>query len=234
MLAAEGLRHHFGDTLALDVDRLDVAPGELVAVIGPNGAGKTTLLRALAGALDPDAGKTAPDPREIGWVPQQPAVYGTLTVRENLRLFAGLEGSDDPDQEVDRMLGQTALEDRADDLVSSLSGGNRQRVNIAVGMIAGPPVLLLDEPSASLDPRQRGRLWEFVTDLAAAETAVVFTTHDVAEAEHHATRVLVLVAGRITYDLPPAELHARARELCDDPDAGFETAFVALLEEAGA
>ena len=95
-------------------------------------------------------------------MPQQPALYGKLTVAENLTLFARLEGCADPRATVDRMLELTDLGDRAGDQVATLSGGNRQRVNIAIGLLAEPEVLLLDEPSAALDPRQRERLWEFI------------------------------------------------------------------------
>ena len=102
---------------------------------------------------------------------------------ENLRLFARLERVPDVEAAVAGMLDQTGLHDRAGDPVGTLSGGNRQRVNVAVGLLAGPDVLLLDEPSAALDPRQRARLWEFVGGLARAGTTVVYATHDIAEAE---------------------------------------------------
>ena len=130
-------------------------------MIGPNGAGKTTLLSILAGIQRPDEG-TVDTARTIGWVPQQPALYGKLTVRENLTLFARLERCSDPGETVERMLALTDLRERADDQVGVLSGGNRQRVNIAIGLLAEPEVLLLDEPSSALDPRQRERLWEFI------------------------------------------------------------------------
>src|SRR5204863_1456456 len=129
------------------------------------------------------------------WVPQQTAVYGKLTVRENLELFARLERIADPAAAVERMLGQTGLGERADEELSRLSGGNRQRVNIAVGLVADPPVLLLDEPSASLDPRQRERLWEFILGHAQQGTTVVYSTHNVQEAERYAQQVVVLADG---------------------------------------
>ena len=106
------------------------------------------------------------------------------------------------------MLEQTGLADRAGDEVATLSGGNRQRVNIAIGLLADPPVLLLDEPSASLDPRQRERLWQFVGSLAAGGTAVLFATHDVAEAERYADRMLVLADGDLLFTGTPRELEA--------------------------
>ena len=113
--------------------------GRAAGVIGPNGAGKTTLLQILAGALDPTPGSVSLDRGEVGWVPQQAAIYSKLSVRENLRLFARLEKVADVDAAVERMLDQTGLRDRAGDAVGTLSGGNRQRVNIAVGLLGDPP-----------------------------------------------------------------------------------------------
>ena len=133
-----------------------------------------------------------PGPREVGWAPQHAALYQRLSVAENLELFARLEHVPEPRETVRRMLEQTGLGERADERVGRLSGGNRQRVNVALGLLADPPVLALDEPSASLDPAQRERLWEFVGELAADGTAVVFSTHNVSEAQRHADRVIVL------------------------------------------
>jgi ABC-2 type transport system ATP-binding protein len=229
---ARGVTKRFGSRVALRDVSFSVAEGELLAIIGPNGAGKTTLLSILAGILRADAGQLSRPPREVGWVPQQPAVYGKLSVRENLRLFARLEKVADPDAVVARMLEQTGLGDRADDELGTLSGGNRQRVNIAVGLLADPPLLLLDEPSSSLDPRQRERLWEFVDGLARrAGTAVVFTTHNVAEAERWADRVLVLADGEVIFTGTPGELRAAEIEGGDASD--FEGAFVRFLRERG-
>ena len=166
-IAAVAVTKRYGQREALRDVSFEANAGEVVAVIGPNGAGKTTLLSIVAGLQPPTSGTVSRTAREVGWVPQQPAVYAKLTVAENLRLFARLERVADPDAVVARMLEQTGLGDRAGDELGTLSGGNRQRVNIAVGLLADPPVLLLDEPSSSLDPRQRERLWEFVGRLAA-------------------------------------------------------------------
>ena len=231
VLEAGGLTKRFGERVALRGVSLSAKRGELVAVIGPNGAGKTTLLSILAGIQRPDEGRVSRTPREVGWVPQQPALYGKLTVRENLDLFARLEHAAEPAATVGRMLELTGLSERADDPVAELSGGNRQRVNIAIGLLAEPPALLLDEPSTALDPRQRERLWEFVLRLAAGGTTVVYTTHNVAEAERHADRLIVLADGEALFDGPPAEL---ARETEAGPAPGdFEAAFVAFLRARG-
>jgi ABC-2 type transport system ATP-binding protein len=129
---------------------------------------------------------------------------------------------------VDRMLEETALGDRADDEVGKLSGGNRQRVNIAIGLLGDPAVLLLDEPSASLDPRQRERLWDFLGELGRT---VLFSTHDVGEAERQADRLLVLADGELLFTGTPDELETATGGTAAAPD--FETAFVRFLHERG-
>jgi ABC-2 type transport system ATP-binding protein len=230
-LRADGLAKSYGDRRALREVTFSAAPGELLAIIGPNGAGKTTLLQILAGALEPTSGRVSLDRRAVGWVPQQPAVYSKLTVRENLRLFARLERVPDVDGTVERMLVQAGLADRAGDTLGTLSGGNQQRVNIAVGLLAAPAVLLLDEPSSSLDPRQRERLWEFVSALAReGKTTVVYSTHNVAEAERYADRLLVLADGELLFVGSPDELE---REVPAHDAHDFEGAFVRFLSSRG-
>ena len=228
-LEARAVTRRFGTREALRGITFAVAPGETLAIIGPNGAGKTTLLSILGGVLAPTCGDVSRDPRDVGWVPQQPAVYAKLTVAENLALFARLERVGDPGAVVARMLDVTGLQDRAGDEVGTLSGGNQQRVNIAAGLLADPAVLLLDEPSSSLDPRQRERLWSFVGGLARGGTAVVFTTHNVAEAERYADRVLVLADGELLFEGTPRALH----EAVGTDAYDFEAAFVAFLRERG-
>jgi ABC-2 type transport system ATP-binding protein len=209
-LKVDALTYRFGERTALAEVSFEVGAGELVAVIGPNGAGKTTLLSVLAGVLVPASGSVrqagGAKSRLTGWVPQQPALYSKLTVAENLRLFARLEQVPDPEASVAQMLEQTGLTARAGDQVKSLSGGNQQRVNIAIGLLSDPQLLLLDEPSSSLDPRQRARLWEFIAGLAERGTSVVYSTHDVLEAQHHADRVLALDEGRLVFAGPPAAM----------------------------
>jgi ABC-2 type transport system ATP-binding protein len=253
-IEARGVGMRFGEREALRDVSCEVAAGELLAIIGPNGAGKTTLLAILAGIRQPTAGSVLRGGEEsgqhrsgargagggqgarggrIGWVPQQTAVYEKLSVAENLRLFARLERLADPQAEVDRMLVQTDLVDRADDELGRLSGGNRQRVNIAVGLLGDPVVLLLDEPSAALDPRQRQRLWKFISGLADRGTGVVFATHDIAEAERHAQRILVLADGELLFSGTPAMLKAAVATDGKPVETDLEEAFVAFLRRRG-
>jgi ABC-2 type transport system ATP-binding protein len=228
-LTARGLGKRYAERAALRDVSFEVMSGELVAVIGPNGAGKTTLLSILADIQAPDEGKVDVLAGAVGWVPQHAGVYSKLSVAENLRLFARLERVADPEGVVRRMLEQTGLADRADDELSTLSGGNRQRVNVAIGLLADPPVLLADEPSSALDPRQRERLWEFIAQRRARGTTVVYSTHNVQEAERHADRVLVLADGELLFTGTP-----RALELeVGGSVPGFEGAFVRFLHARG-
>jgi ABC-2 type transport system ATP-binding protein len=233
-LEARGIVKRYGERPALRGVGFDAHPGELLAVIGPNGAGKTTLLSILAGILPADEGEIHLPRGEVGWVPQQAAFYRRLTVEENLRLFARLEGHTDVEGSVDRMLEQTDLHERRHDQVARLSGGNQQRINIAIGLLARPVVLLLDEPSAGLDPRQRARLWEFVSGLAGGGTTVIFSTHNIQEAERYGQRLLVIADGEGLFDGSADELRsAVAREAPEAADRDFETAFVSFLHHRG-
>jgi ABC-2 type transport system ATP-binding protein len=231
---ARGLVKRYGDREALRGVDLVADPGELVAIIGPNGAGKTTLLSILAGILEPDGGDLGVDAGAVGWVPQQAALYRRLTVEENLLLFARLEGHEDPRASVEEMLELSGLSERRREIVARLSGGNQQRINIAIGLLSRPAVLLLDEPSVGLDPRQRARLWEFVSGLAGRGTTVIFSTHDIQEAERYGGRLLVLADGESLFDGSAEALREAVRsEAPEAADRDFETAFVAYLQHRG-
>jgi ABC-2 type transport system ATP-binding protein len=231
---ARGLVKRYGDREALKSVDFAADPGELVGVIGPNGAGKTTLLSILAGTVKPDGGSVSSPNGDVGWVPQQAALYRRLTVEENLLLFARLEKHEEPRGAVEEMLELTGLGERRGELVARLSGGNQQRINIAIGLLSRPVVLLLDEPSVGLDPRQRARLWDFVSGLAGRGTTVIFSTHDIQEAERYWQRLLVLADGEGLFDGSAGELRDAVRS--ETPEAAgsdFETAFVAFLQHRG-
>jgi ABC-2 type transport system ATP-binding protein len=234
-LDVRAVSKRFGELQALHEVSFEARSGELVAVVGPNGAGKTTLLSIIAGTLQPSAGTVSCPAHDngrgdVGWAPQQPALYSKLSVAENLRLFARLERVSEPAAAVGRMLEQTGLGERADERIERLSGGNRQRVNVAIALISAPPVLALDEPTSSLDPGQRERLWEFVGGLARGGTCVVFSTHTVQEAHRHADRVIVLDRGELLFDGPPLALMQDVGQ----EGADFEHALVIFLAERAA
>ena len=233
-LEARALVKRYGERAALRGVSFAAGAGDLVAIIGPNGAGKTTLLSILAGILKADDGEVLLPDGPAGWVPQQAALYRRLTVAENLLLFARLEGHRDPRASAEEMLELAGLGERQGEIVARLSGGNQQRINIAIGLLSRPRVLLLDEPSVGLDPRQRARLWEFVSALAARGTTVIFSTHDIQEAERYGRRLLVLADGESLFDGPAEQLREAVRD--DAPEAAdrdFETAFVAYLQHRG-
>jgi ABC-2 type transport system ATP-binding protein len=222
-LEASGLTRRFAGHTAVDDVSFSVEAGEAVAIVGPNGAGKTTLLSMVAGVQLPDAGAVVATAERVGWVPQRAAVYGKLTVRENLDLFATFEEIEDRAAAVERTLERIGLADRADQRTEGLSGGMRQRVSIGIGLIADPPVLLLDEPTAALDPLQRARLWELLNRLTADGIAILYSSHAANEVQNHADRVLVMDSGELVFDGPPAEI---------GDEADFENAFVDFLESS--
>ncbi|MBD0337817.1 MAG: ABC transporter ATP-binding protein [Thermoleophilia bacterium] len=189
LVRASGVAKRFGGRQALAPLDLELGQAEAVALVGPNGAGKSTLISLLACALKPSAGRVewAPGIR-VGWAPQRPAQYGRLSARENLELFARLEGSGDPGTLLDR------FELPSDRPSEQLSVGSRQRLNVAIALLGDPDVLLLDEPTASLDPAQRRRLWE---TAAGDGRAVLFATQHLEEAERHADRVVALRDGEL-------------------------------------
>jgi len=189
----------YGARVALRPTDVELRPAETLALVGPNGAGKSTLLGLLAGAIEPSEGVVERVGR-IGWVPQRPAHYGRLSARENLELFARLDGGAAGD--ADRLLAEFELPDDGRPS-ANLSVGNRQRLNLALALIGRPEALLLDEPTAALDPTQRRRLWERVDALRQAGGSVCFATQNLEELPLHADRVGLLVDGELTF--PDAE-----------------------------
>jgi len=207
LLAARAAAKHFGSRLALAPTDFELADGEAVALVGPNGAGKSTLLALLAGALELSSG--AVERRagaRIGWAPQRPAQYARLSPRENLELFARLDGGARPEQTVE-LLREFELPD-GDVLAGDLSVGNRQRLNLAIALLGYPDALLLDEPTAALDPEQRRRLWGRLDAQRETGVALLFVTQHGDEVERHADRVVALREGAVAFAGPAAEYAA--------------------------
>jgi ABC-2 type transport system ATP-binding protein len=233
LVAARGAGRRYARRVALAPIELEVRAGECVALLGPNGAGKTTLLTLLAGAAQPTDGRVEHASGRTGWVPQRPALYRKLTARENLRLFARLERLESPEAEAERLLESVDLVAAADRPAGELSVGNVQRLNVAIGLVADPAVVFLDEPTASLDPRQRARLWELLRGVTGRGGAVVFATQNVEEAHTQADRLVVLEEGRLVFAGAQEEFWRRAG--VEGSSAGaFERAFVRFLEERAA
>jgi len=205
LLRARGVAKRYGARTALVPTDLSVHSGEVVVLVGPNGAGKSTLLALLAGAMAPSAGLVSTElpPSAIGWVPQRPAQYRHLSARENLLLFARLQRLRNPAAVSEQMLLEFGLPD--DSLRSShLSVGNQQRLNLAIGFLGDPRLVLLDEPTASLDPPHARALWERLARARSSGAGAVVATHLIREAEH-ADRILVLEEGRVVFAGRPRE-----------------------------
>jgi ABC-2 type transport system ATP-binding protein len=204
LLAARAAAKRFGSQLALVPTDFELGDGESVALVGPNGAGKSTLLGLLAGALEPSSGSVERRAgAQIGWAPQRPAQYARLSPRENLELFAHLDGGARPEQ-ASELLGEFELPDGGV-LAGDLSVGNRQRLNLAIALLGEPHALLLDEPTAALDPEQRQRLWERLDAQREAGLALLFVTQHGDEVDRHADRVVALHDGAVVFTGPAAE-----------------------------
>ncbi len=213
------IRVRYGRTVALDGVSLEVRRGEIVGLLGPNGSGKSTTLAVAAGIIDPHSGTVSAggvlrsqDPgafaKKIGLVPQEPALYDELSAEANLAFFGrlyGLKGYE-LNCRVTAALDRVRMTDRALDRVGTLSGGMKQRVNLACALIHDPPLLLLDEPTASLDPKSRETLFADLHRLREAGHAVLLTTHHLDEAEYGCDRIAVLDKGRIVAQGKPADL----------------------------
>jgi ABC-2 type transport system ATP-binding protein len=233
LIACAGLIKSFAGRRVLGPIDLALHAGERLALLGPNGAGKTTLLSLLAGSAQASAGTVQrPEPREIGVVPQHPALYRRLSARENLELFARLAGVPDAAAEIAELTLAVALGDALDRPVERLSLGQAQRVNVAVGLLGRPQVVLLDEPTAALDPGHRLALWALLERVGERGGAVAFATQNVEEARLAADDVLVLVEGRCVYAGSQDAFWREAGAV--DQAGGHERAFVAFVERAGA
>jgi ABC-2 type transport system ATP-binding protein len=213
-----GLRKTYGQHAAVDGIDLTVRTGEIFALLGPNGAGKTTTIEILEGYRDRDQGDVrvlGVDPARadrawrarIGIVTQQAADAAELTVAELVRHFAGYYPNPRNPKTV---IEQVGLTEKAGALVRTLSGGQRRRVDVALGIVGRPELVFLDEPTTGFDPKARRQFWELIRALAADGTTILLTTHYLDEAEALADRVAVLAGGRIVAQDTPAGLGGRA------------------------
>jgi ABC-2 type transport system ATP-binding protein len=221
VLACAGLRKRFGDLEAVRGVGFRIDPGETYGLLGPNGAGKTTTISMICGLLEPDDGEvlvcgaplTVSSVREreaIGYVPQEIALYPDLTGRENLRFFGRLYDLPGPEagRRAAEALDVVALAERGDDRVRTYSGGMQRRLNIAVGLLHRPRLLVLDEPTAGVDPQSRNAILEAVEALAGEGLAVLYTTHYMEEAERLCDRVGIIDSGVLQAEGTRAELVA--------------------------
>ncbi|MBB5624409.1 ABC transporter ATP-binding protein [Sphaerisporangium krabiense] len=217
-VSVRGLTKRYGDVRAVDGIDLEIGVGEVFAILGPNGAGKSTTVEILEGYRRRDAGEVSvlgADPgrptrlwrSRIGIVLQTANDVAELTVRETVRHFASLYPAPrDPDE----VIAHVGLAEKAGTRLRQLSGGQRRRVDVALGVIGDPELLFLDEPTTGFDPEARRQFWELIQGLADEGTTIVLTTHYLDEAEALADRVAVIAAGRIVAEGEPATLGGRA------------------------
>jgi len=219
----------FGKIQALDGVDLQVRYGENYGLLGPNGAGKTTLIRILCGLLKPTGGsafvmgRRQPDRGNnalMGYMTQMDALYADLSIRENVRFFASLYGlrGHEREQRIDEILEITALSDRQNSIVGTISGGMKKRASMACGLVHRPKLLFLDEPTVGVDPKLRCELWRYFHELNKEGVTLIVSTHIMDEAEH-CNRLAFIRDGRKLIEGTPAELKEYTK--CDNLESAF-------------
>jgi ABC-2 type transport system ATP-binding protein len=218
-IEARGLVKHFGDTVAVDGVSFSVPQGTVLGLLGPNGAGKTTTVRMMTTLTEPTSGTATvaghdviADPaavrRSMGLTGQSATVDELLTGRENLRLIGSLYGLDAKTikRVSDDLLERFSLTDAADRTIKTYSGGMRRRLDLAVSLVATPPVLFLDEPTTGLDPRSRVELWDVLRELVNDGTTLLLTTQYLEEADQLADNIVVIDRGKVIAEGTPIQL----------------------------
>lgn len=231
-ISVQDLTRRFGDAVAVDRLSFDVAPGAICGVVGPNGAGKSTTFRILCGLLRPSAGivtvlgrDVSRDPRTVGTcvglLPETPHFYPYMTGEQNLRALAGVSSPPVPAARCAELLQLTGIASAARQQVSGYSAGMKQRLALAAALLTNPPVLLLDEPTAGLDPVGAMELRELITSLAADGHTVLMATQALDEAERTCTQLIVLSRGQLRANvhvrdlLAPSGLRVRVSPVTD-------------------
>jgi ABC-2 type transport system ATP-binding protein len=248
VLAARDLRKSYGAIEAVRGVSLQIHEGETYGLLGPNGAGKTTTISMICGLLARDGGEVTLDGTRIdvgavaakagiGYVPQELAIYPDLTAKENLEFFGrlyGLRGAPLKTR-VTEVLALTGLTQRANDRTDKYSGGMQRRLNIGIGLLHQPRLLLLDEPTVGVDPQSRNAILESIAALGRRGMAILYTTHYMEEAERLCDRIAIIDAGRILAEGTLADLLSRlpapnvlAVDLETDPDPGLAGRFTTL------
>jgi ABC-2 type transport system ATP-binding protein len=220
-ISVNKLSKNYGKVKALQEVSLEIPAGKITGLVGPNGAGKTTLIKALVGALQPTAGTITVlnlDPirqrwelrKKLGYMPQEPALYLDLTALENVSFYARLHRTDNPTNLSEKILQELDLGDRLASPVHTLSGGMQKRVSLACALVHDPELLILDEPTAALDPLLKRHLWQRFKELARAGKTLLISTHLMDEAML-CDYVVLLQHGRVVAHDPPRTLIATGK-----------------------
>jgi ABC-2 type transport system ATP-binding protein len=258
-ISVQGLAKALGSRRVIENFSIDVPVGHIFGFLGPNGSGKTTTIRMLCGLLTPDAGtgrclgydiitQSAAIKREVGYMPQRFGLYEDLSIRENLDFVARLYGVPEPRRMVGATLERLGLRERARQLAGQLSGGWKQRLALAACLLHAPRLLLLDEPTAGVDPKARREFWDQIHDLAAEGMTVLVSTHYMDEAErchevgylaggkllvHGGVDAVLASSGLATFEVTGSGLEALAADLRAQPGVEMTAAFGASLHVSG-
>jgi ABC-2 type transport system ATP-binding protein len=252
VIQIDQLSKTYGHINALRSVSLTVNQGEIFGLLGPNGAGKTTLMRMLTGSSRPTSGgvkvldldpvrDSAAVRRSIGYMPQAPALYEDLSPRDNIRFFGRAHDLANLDRRIDELLDFSNLRARERDAVYTFSGGMKQRVSLACALVHRPPVLMLDEPTAGVDPRLRAEFWNHFRDLARSGATLLISTHLMDEALSCDRLAILMDAGLIACDTPKnllergrSHIHIwRDKETVTDVTENYAEALPRLLRTHG-
>ncbi len=216
------LKKNFNDIHAVDGINLTIPKGSLFGILGPNGAGKTTTIRILSTVLHPTSGnakilgfdlkqEAKEIKKRIGVCPQELVIYPRLTAKENINLIAQMHGIPKKEykERVDDLLGKMNLQERADSLAKTFSGGMKRRLNVLMAVVHEPELLFFDEPSAGLDPQSRRVVWDFIRDFQEKNCTIILTTHNMEEADDLSDELVVIDHGKIIAQGTPNELKGK-------------------------
>jgi len=216
------LKKNFNDIHAVDGINLTIPKGSLFGILGPNGAGKTTTIRMLSTVLHPTSGnakilgfdlkqEAKEIKKRIGVCPQELVIYPRLTAKENINLIAQMHGIPKKEykERVDDLLGKMNLQERADSLAKTFSGGMKRRLNVLMAVVHEPELLFFDEPSAGLDPQSRRVVWDFIRDFQEKNCTIILTTHNMEEADDLSDELVVIDHGKIIAQGTPNELKGK-------------------------